>query len=107
MNSRQLANAQFRAISDPTRRAVLDLLAQGERNVTDLVGRFRMSQPAVSQHLRVLRQAGMVSDRRVGRERVYRLRPESMRSIANWVQSYERFWSRKLSSLRTFLEADR
>jgi DNA-binding transcriptional ArsR family regulator len=97
----------FRAISDPTRRAVLDLLAEGERNVSDLVSRFQMSQPAMSQHLRVLRRAGLVADRRVGRERIYRIRPGPLRPVAAWVWRYERFWQDKLNLLGAYLEKGR
>ena len=96
----------YRAIADPTRRAVLDLLAEGERPVNDLVGRFKITQPALSQHLAVLRQAGLVMDRRVGRERHYRLCPERLKAIADWVGAYERFWKRKLRALGEFLEKD-
>lgn len=94
----------FRAIADPTRRAVLDLLADGERPVHDLVGRFRMTQPAMSQHLRVLKRAGLVVDRRAGRERRYRICPDRLKRVADWVSQYERFWKRKLEDLGTFLE---
>jgi DNA-binding transcriptional ArsR family regulator len=104
MKSKTAINESFRAIADPTRRAVLDLLSQRECNVNDLVGRFRMTQPAMSQHLRVLREAGLVSSRRAGRERMYRIRPEHLKPIADWVGQYERFWKRKLGSLGEFLE---
>lgn len=96
----------FRAVADPTRRAVLDLLAERERPVKDLVGRFPMTQPAMSQHLRVLRQAGLVLHRRVGREQYYRVQPEKLKPIADWVGQYEQFWKRKLLDLGKFLEKD-
>ncbi|MCA9255027.1 MAG: winged helix-turn-helix transcriptional regulator, partial [Phycisphaerales bacterium] len=88
----------FRAISDPTRRAILDLLAAGERAVSDLLKPFRMTQPAVSQHLRVLREAGLVSERREGRRRVYKLEAEPIRAVYDWAAHYERFWTRKLTA---------
>ena len=106
--SRQHASSDaFRAIADPTRRAVLDLLSLGERPVRDLARSFQMTQPAVSQHLRVLRQAGLVSQRRIGRERVYRIRPAQLRAVADWIGPYERFWQRKLQALGAFLEKAR
>jgi len=106
MRSKTGSNDAFRAIADPTRRTVLDLLSAGERRVSDLVGRFRMTQPAMSQHLRVLRRAGLVIDRRVGRERLYRIHPMELKPVADWVGQYERFWKRKLRALGEFLEKD-
>ena len=96
----------FRAVADSTRRAVLDLLASNELTVNELVDQFRMSQPAISQHLRVLRQAGLVKDRRVGRKRVYQIRPEQLKPISEWVSQYERFWKQKLRKLGKFSESD-
>lgn len=107
MRSKIAGNDTFRAIADPTRRAVLDLLSEGERKVNDLVGRFRMTQPAMSQHLRVLRRAGLVTHRRAGRERIYRIRPVELKPVADWVGPYERFWKRKLNALGEFLEKER
>ena len=106
MRLKTASDHAFRAIADPTRRAVLDLLSDGERNVNDLVGRFRMTQPAMSQHLRVLRRAGLVSDRRVGRERIYRIRPDRLKPVVDWVGQYERFWKRKLRTLGEILEKE-
>jgi DNA-binding transcriptional ArsR family regulator len=63
-----------------------------------------MTQPAMSQHLRMLRRAGLVTHRRVGRERLYRICPERLRPVAEWVGQYERFWKRKLGALGEFLE---
>ncbi len=107
MKPKTASNDAFRAIADPTRREVLDLLLEGERKVNDLVGCFRMTQPAISQHLRVLRRAGLVTHRRAGRERIYRVRPNQLRPVADWVSQYERFWKRKLRALGDFLEKER
>ena len=89
----------FQAIADPTRRALLDLLRQQERPVNSLVERFEISQPAISQHLRVLRHAGLVSERRVGRQRFYRLQGEALGQVADWLAHYEEFWKAKLAAL--------
>jgi DNA-binding transcriptional ArsR family regulator len=97
----------FQAISDPTRRALIDLLASHEQPVNSLRGNFNMTQPAVSQHLRVLRNAGLVKERRDGRQRIYRLNPRPLKDIADWVNHYERFWGRKLSALGKYLEAEK
>lgn len=94
----------FKAIGDPTRRAILDRLADGEQSVNELVERFDMSQPAVSQHLKVLRAAGLVSPRRVGRQRLYHIEPEPLREVFDWVRHYERFWDDKLNALGRFLD---
>ena len=93
----------FHAISDPTRRELLDLLAGREQSVSALVERFEVSQPAISQHLRVLRGAGLVSERRQGRHRLYRLEPVPLRRAYDWLAHYERFWRDKLASLGAHL----
>ena len=94
----------FRAVGDPSRRAILDLLAEGERAAGELLEHFSFSQPALSKHLRVLREAGLVAARAVGRQRRYSLRAERLRSVADWVGHYERFWTERLDSLGDVLE---
>jgi DNA-binding transcriptional ArsR family regulator len=89
----------FRAVSDPTRRQMLELLGRGERTAAELVAPFNMSQPAVSQHLRVLRDARLVSVRKEGRHRIYSLNPHPLREVFDWAQYFEGFWRRKLSAL--------
>jgi DNA-binding transcriptional ArsR family regulator len=79
----------FQAVADPTRRALLGLLRNSERSVSDLLQAFDVSQPAISQHLRVLREAGLVEVRRAGRQRLYRLRAERFASIYNWAAQYK------------------
>jgi DNA-binding transcriptional ArsR family regulator len=93
----------FCAVADPTRRALLDLLAQGEGSVNSLAERFAMSRPAVSQHLAILLRTRLVRARRVGRERRYRLQPRPLREIHDWVALYERFWTDKLRNLGAYL----
>jgi DNA-binding transcriptional ArsR family regulator len=94
----------FRAVADPTRREILDQLAVRELPVTELASSFRMSLPAVSQHLKVLREAGLVSDRREGRQHVYTLVPGPLKEVSDWVDVYERFWRTRLQKLRDHLE---
>jgi DNA-binding transcriptional ArsR family regulator len=96
----------FRAVADPTRRALLDLLADRERSVADLAEPFDMSLPAISQHLKVLREAGLVARRREGRRRLYRLEPRPLRAVSEWVEHYERFWRGRLASLGRHLEGN-
>jgi DNA-binding transcriptional ArsR family regulator len=94
----------FRAVADSTRRAILDLLSQGDLPVMALAGSFKMTLPAVSQHLRVLRQAGLVMERRCGRQRIYSLQAKPLREVADWVRYYECFWNNRLKKLRDHLD---
>jgi DNA-binding transcriptional ArsR family regulator len=104
MHRAPAAEDVFRAIADPTRRALLDALAEGERTAGELGEPFGISQPALSQHLRVLREAGLVRQRKDGRHRVYRLDPKQLESVHRWVAFYERFWKRRLKALGKHLE---
>ena len=94
----------FAAISEPTRRQLLARLEHGEQPVRRLAAPFAMSRPAISQHLGVLRRAGLVRVRRSGRERYYRLRAAPLRRVYDWVAHYERFWKEKLRALGDYLD---
>lgn len=94
----------FRAIADPTRRALLDRLRAKELSVAELAAPFRMTQPAISQHLRVLREADLVRPQRVGRQQVYRLNAKPLRQVRDWAAHYERFWEQKLGALGKYLD---
>jgi DNA-binding transcriptional ArsR family regulator len=94
----------FAAIADPTRRALLMRLAGGQRNVTELLEPFSISQPAVSKHLRILRRAGLVRSRKRGRLRVYQLEAARLRQVHDWVRHFERYWDRKLDALGEYLD---
>ena len=98
------AESVFRSIADPTRRRILDLLKEGERSATALGAPFRMSQPALSQHLRVLRDTKLVSVRTEGRRRIYGLNPEPLEELYDWVAHYQRFWHAGLRKLGTHLD---
>ena len=89
----------FRAVADPTRREILDRLAGGEESMMKLAELFDMSAPAVSQHLKVLREAGLVEERREGRMRVYTLVPGPLQEISGWIGHYEQFWQTRLQKL--------
>jgi len=97
-------DAVFRALGDPTRRAILDRLRHRERRVTELCAPFAMSQPAISQHLKVLTDAGLVSATRAGRERIYRLRPTPLRDAHDWLGHFAEFWSARLDGLAAYLD---
>ncbi len=99
-------DAVFRALGDPTRRAILDRLRHRERGVNELCAPFAMSQPAISQHLKVLSDAGLVSVTRSGRERLYRLRSQPLRDAHDWLGHFEQFWSAKLDGLGAYLDAE-
>jgi DNA-binding transcriptional ArsR family regulator len=94
----------FNAVAEPRRRAILDVLAGGERPVNDLVGLLGIAQPQVSKHLRVLREVGAVDVRDEGRQRVYRLNGEALKPIHDWVKEYERTWSDRFDELDIVLE---
>jgi DNA-binding transcriptional ArsR family regulator len=97
-------NTAFEALAEPNRRHILDLLRGGERPVGDLVSGLALSQPAVSKHLRVLREAGLVEARVAAQRRVYRLRPDGLREIDDWLAPYRALWSQSLDRLEQRLE---
>lgn len=97
----------FHAIADPTRRSLLAMVADGERPVNALAQSFQMTRPAISQHLRVLREAGLVTERKVGRERRYRLRAEPLREVRDWIRQYESFWQARFDALGEYLKDDK
>ncbi len=95
----------FRTLADPTRLAIFERLArEGERSVGALVGEAGVSQPAVSQHLAVLRQAGLVSDRREGRSVRYRVEPEGLAPILDWFDHFQAFWPDRIDRLEQLLK---
>ena len=87
----------FEVLAEGRRRDILDLLRAGERPVGELVNELHLSQPAVSKHLKVLRDAGLVTERRSGRKRLYRLEPEPLMDLRDWLTPYERFWRERMS----------
>lgn len=94
----------FRAIADPTRRAILDRLRAGPAAVTVLASDFEQTRPAISKHLLVLKRANLVTEQRVGRARVYRLKPEPLTKVAGWVEGYRAFWMTNLDNLKRYVE---
>jgi DNA-binding transcriptional ArsR family regulator len=96
----------FQAVVDPNRRQILQLLLSGERPVQDLVDHFDLSFSAISQHLRVLRKAGLVARRRDGRSQLYRVRPEPLKDLHDWTEVYQQAWRGRLDRLRSLVEED-
>jgi DNA-binding transcriptional ArsR family regulator len=94
----------FGALSDRTRRAILARLAEGDAGVLDVAGPFPMSQPAVSKHLRVLEEAGLISRHRVARQRLCHLEPDRLQQLSEWVGSYREFWEESFERLDELLE---
>jgi DNA-binding transcriptional ArsR family regulator len=94
----------FRAVADPTRRAILDRLRAGPAAVNALAADFAWRRPTVSKHLRILREARLVQEQRVGRERLYRLDPRPLQTVAGWVEGYRSFWQVSLGNLKRHLE---
>ena len=94
----------FNAVAEPRRRDILDVLASGERPVNDLVELLGLAQPQVSKHLRVLREVGLVTVRDEGRQRMYRLDGRPLKSIHDWVKSYEESWNERFDALSDVLD---
>ncbi|WP_342250767.1 ArsR/SmtB family transcription factor [Sphingomonas sp. OTU376] len=93
----------FAALADPTRRAILARLALGEANVGEIAQPFAISGPAVTKHLKVLEQAGLISRSRVAQQRPARLEPEALRAASEWLGEYRRFWDAKFDDLDAYL----
>lgn len=95
----------FAVLAEPRRREILDLLREGERPVGDLVGRLTLTQPAVSKHLRILLDAGLVDVRQDAQRRYYRLRPEPLAEIDQWLAPYRSLWQDSFDALERHLDA--
>lgn len=94
----------FDALADDTRRRILDLLRTGERCAGEIAEGFEISRPAVSQHLRKLRKAGLVERRTEAQWRVYRLNPEALREVDRWMEKYRVFWAARMHDLKRYAE---
>ena len=98
---------RFEALGDPTRRRIVELLAAGEQTAGEVAGAFAISRPAVSRHLRVLREAGIASARSEAQRRVYRLQPEALAEMEAWLARYRSFWTERLDRLEHHVRAKR
>lgn len=97
-------NRVFVALADPSRRAIFESLTHGEAAVKELTSRFRISQPAVSQHLATLKEAGLVRGRREGRRVYYQVEPQGMQPLIDWMAHYRAFWTEHVDRLEQLLE---
>lgn len=95
----------FELLAHPTRRRLLETLREGEHSVADLVDRFELSQPAVSKHLRVLREAGLASVRKDAQRRIYRLDADGLREVDDWLQPFRSSWTERLDALENVLDS--
>ena len=95
----------FQALADPTRRAILARIAQGQLHVAELAGHFPISRPAVSRHLRTLKSAGLVLDAEAGKRRLYRLNPKPLVFLDLWLDQYRHFWEQNLGNLKRHVES--
>lgn len=106
MPRRPAASDVFLAVADPTRRSILDRLRRGDAHVNELASGFRVTRPAISRHLRVLRKARLVRERREGRHRIYQLEPERIQQVARWAEEYRQLWQQSLTNLKRHLEKE-
>lgn len=97
-------NKIFQALADPSRRAIFESLTRGEAAVKDLTARFQISQPAISQHLATLKEAGLVNGRREGRHVYYRVEPRGLKPLIDWIAHYRAFWTERVDRLERLLE---
>jgi len=98
-------NRIFQALADPSRRAIFESLTRGEAAVKDLTARFAISQPAISQHLSALKEAGLVKGRREGRCVYYRVEPGGLKPLVDWIKHYRAFWTERAGRLERLLES--
>jgi DNA-binding transcriptional ArsR family regulator len=94
----------FQALADPTRRAILTLLRQGSQPVNEIASDFPISRPAISRHLRILREADLVTEIRVGRNRLYELNAGPLREVDDWLAHYRHMWQHQLRNLKRYVE---
>lgn len=94
----------FNAIAEPQRRQILSLLRAGERAATDVAEELGLTQPGTSKHLRVLREVGLVRDRHVGKQRIYRLEAQGLQPIHEWTGGFEQFWNESFDRLDTYVQ---
>lgn len=99
-------NDGFSAIADPTRRRIIALLAEGDQTVKGIAAQFDISRPAISKHLRILRETGIVLEAKQGREHIQCLNVAGLQPVIDWVNRYESFWQAKLATLKNLVEED-
>ncbi|WP_411817878.1 ArsR/SmtB family transcription factor [Hyphococcus sp. DH-69] len=94
----------FRALADPTRRAIITMLSEGPRATGDIASEFEMSRPAVAKHLTILREGGVIEVKPRGRERINHLNPQALKRAAAWLNYFDQFWDERLTRLKQLVE---
>jgi DNA-binding transcriptional ArsR family regulator len=102
----ELRRDVFQAIADPTRRDIIQLLSRQTLNLNAVAGHFEISRPAISKHIKILTECGIVTIRQEGRERYCRADPKKLEEVDKWLDHYRKFWNRKLDALGDYLEKD-
>lgn len=97
----------FQAIADPTRRAIINLVAQQPLNLNAVAENFNVSRPAISKHIKILTQCGLITIKQQGRERYCETRLQKLSQVSDWVEQYQVFWTKKLDALESFLNKER
>lgn len=98
------AQPVFRALADPTRRAIIGMLAKGARPIGDIAAEFDMTRPAVAKHLAILKEGGVISVEQKGRERINTLNPRALRTAADWLNHFDSFWDDRFAKLKAAVE---
>ncbi len=104
MNIQDPAQPIFRALADPTRRAILAMLASGDRPIGDIAAKFDMTRPAVAKHLAILKEGDLISVEAIGRERINKLNPAALKTAQDWLNHFDHFWDDRLSKLKQAVE---
>jgi DNA-binding transcriptional ArsR family regulator len=94
----------FRALADPTRRAIVSMLAERPLAIAEIASQFEMTRPAVAKHLAILKEGGLISVQRQGREQINRLNPKALKTAADWLAYFDRFWDERLAKLKEAVE---
>ncbi|MEZ5893670.1 MAG: metalloregulator ArsR/SmtB family transcription factor [Parvularculaceae bacterium] len=94
----------FRALADPTRRAIISMLSEGARPIAEIAAEFDMTRPAVAKHLAILKEGGVITVEARGRERINRLNPAALKTAADWLNHFDRFWDDRLAKLKEVVE---
>lgn len=96
----------FQAIADPTRRSIIHLIADNPENLTTIADNFKMSRQAVTLHVKILQECGLIRIRQQGRERYCELKPEKLKEVDEWISYYRSFWTKKFTSLRNYIDKE-
>ncbi|GJL93047.1 ArsR/SmtB family transcription factor [Hyphococcus sp.] len=104
MHARDHSQPVFRALADPTRRAIISMLSAGPRPIAEIADEFEMTRPAVAKHLAILREGGLIAVEPKGRERINRLNPAALKTAADWINHFDQFWDDRLAKLKQVVE---